>query len=77
MPSLPPGVWPLSSIRRALAAERPELSTVEVERRAEAVYQFMWRDADRWYYSGKRNVRIKGLFYDLSRPSAGRARRVG
>jgi hypothetical protein len=77
MPALPPGVWPLKTIRNAVAAERPELSAAEVERRATAVYRFLWRDADRWYASGRRNVRIKGLFYELSKPSAGRLRHVG
>ncbi|MBD3401030.1 MAG: hypothetical protein GF399_11980 [Candidatus Coatesbacteria bacterium] len=77
MPALPPGVWPLDKIRNAVADELPELPATEVERRATAVYRFMWRDADRWYASGKRNVRIKGLFYEISKPSAGRLRHVG
>jgi|GEM_PF-2654545 len=62
MRRLPPGVWSLRRIVNAVAAENPTLSIDEVARRSREIFNFMLRDADRWFSSGKRLYRLRGLF---------------
>ncbi len=62
MRRLPPGVWSLRRITNAVATENPSLTTDEVADRARSIFNFMLRDADRWFSSGKRLYRLRGLF---------------
>lgn len=72
MARLPSEVWPLPRIIEALAAENPSESGERLERRARRIYSFMWRDADRWFSSGGRQVRLKRLFYSTLHRRGGR-----
>lgn len=72
MPRLPREVWPLHRILDALREEDPQRDAVELESRARRIYHFMWRDADRWYSSGGRQLRLKRLFNEARSRVGGR-----
>jgi len=62
MRRLPPGVWSLRRIIAAVSAENPDLTSDEINSRSREIFNFMLRDADRWFSSGKRLYRLRGLY---------------